>query len=251
MALGDSYASGAGLSGQTNATCLRSSGSYPVWLKKTYKISDANFKNVTCSGATTRSLWNDQGPAHPQLNALSKNTDLVTVSIGGNDLGFSTVLADCVLQAQLKGSTGSPCRTKYNAGGQNLLEARIAKLAPRIGSMVVDIKRRSPAARVVVVGYPTLFPAKADRCGASVPLADGDVTYLDDITRKLNSMLANQARGAGAAYADTYSGSQGTDMCQPQNTRWVNPLLPLSAGSAHPTGVGHLFMANRVFEALK
>ncbi|MFF3248705.1 SGNH/GDSL hydrolase family protein [Streptomyces sp. NPDC002870] len=248
VALGDSYASGAGLAQRTDAACQKSSLGYPSLLAKAYK--SAKFKNVTCSGATTRSLWNKQGTAAPQLNALTKDTDLITVSLGGNDLRFADVLRQCVI-AGLADRQGSPCRDQLNAGGADQLAQRMAKLAPRIGSMLVDIDRRSPNARVVVVGYPALFPSKGDSCGSSVPLAKGDVTYLDSTTKKLNAMLAQQARKGGAVYVDTYTVSTGQDMCQPEGTRWTNPLLPVTEGSAHPNFLGHLFMGNRVFEALK
>lgn len=249
VALGDSYASGAGLAQRTDAACERSSLSYPSLLAKTYK--PAKFKNVTCSGATTRSLWNKQGKAAPQLNALTKDTDLITVSLGGNDLRFADVLRQCVIARLADRQSSQPCRDQLNAGGVDKLAKGVVDLAPRIRSMLVDINRRSPHARIVVVGYPALFPSKGDSCGESVPLAKGDVTYLDLTTRRLNAMLAQQARNRGAVYVDTYTVSTGQDMCQPEGTRWTNPLLPVTVGSAHPNFLGHLFMGNRVYEALK
>lgn len=249
VALGDSYASGSGLGSPTNVSCHRSSRNYPSWIAATYKATE--FKDVSCSGATTRSLWNHQGDNPPQVNALTADTDLVTVSLGGNDLGFSDVLTKCVI-AGLSDREGSPCRDQLNSTGYDQLEVGVALLTPRISSMLVDIKRRSPNARVVVVGYPDLLPATGAGCGSSVPLAKGDVTYLDGITRKLNAMLAAEAQKKGAVYADTYSAFVGHDMCQSADTsRWINPLLPVTSGSAHPNWVGHLVMANRVYTALK
>lgn len=87
------------------------------------------------------------------VDALGRGTDLVTVTIGGNDIGFSTVLGTC---AQLTASdpAGAPCRSHYTragAGGDQIT-ASIAGTAPKIAQVLRGIHRRSPHARVVVVG---------------------------------------------------------------------------------------------------
>jgi lysophospholipase L1-like esterase len=71
-------------------------------------LDEDQFADVTCSGATTRSLWNHQGTAAPQVNALTKDTDLITVTLGGNDLGFADTLVQCV--------TKRPCKDDVSAG---------------------------------------------------------------------------------------------------------------------------------------
>ncbi|MFF1546605.1 SGNH/GDSL hydrolase family protein [Streptomyces sp. NPDC058291] len=246
VALGDSYAAGTGLPQQTNAECRRSAGSYPSWIAETYK--PAVFKDVTCSGATTRALWNKQGSAAPQVDALTKDTDLVTVTLGGNDLGFSDVLTTCVL-AGLTTKEGTPCRDRLAAGGKDL-DADFAKLSTRIPDMLTDIKRRSPQARVVVVGYPNLFPADGSSCGASVPLAKGDMTWLNQATNRLNLLLETAAYLKQAEFVGTSSVFHGRDMCQPSSGQWINPLLPQTPGSAHPNAIGHLMTAFEVYDRL-
>ncbi|MFB7457070.1 MULTISPECIES: SGNH/GDSL hydrolase family protein [unclassified Streptomyces] len=244
VALGDSYAAGTGLSGQTDAQCKRASGSYPSRLAQTYK--PAVFKDVTCSGATTRSLWNTQGSAAPQVNALTQDTDLVTVTLGGNDLGFSDVITRCVL-AGLSTREGAPCRDALTTQ----VDGEFAKLNTRLPDMLTDIKRRSPKARVVVVGYPNPFPADGSTCGSSVPLAKGDVAWLHQTTNRLNVMLALAALTKQAEYVDISSKFQGKDMCRPASEQWINPLLPQTDGSAHPNAVGHLITASTVYEQLQ
>ncbi|MFJ2261946.1 SGNH/GDSL hydrolase family protein [Streptomyces sp. NPDC087844] len=246
VALGDSYAAGTGLSPQTDAECKRSSGSYPSWIAQTYK--PAVFKDVTCSGATTRSLWNKQGSSAPQVNALTKDTDLVTVTLGGNDLGFSDVLTTCVL-AGLTTREGTPCRDELLRGGKNL-DADFAKLSTRVPDMLTDIKQRSPKARVVVVGYPNLFPADGSTCGSSVPLAKGDVTWLNQTTNRLNLLLETAAHLKQVDFVGTSSVFQGKDMCRSSSEQWINPLLPQTPGSAHPNAVGHLMIALEVYGRL-
>ncbi|MFJ1974018.1 SGNH/GDSL hydrolase family protein [Streptomyces sp. NPDC087903] len=246
VALGDSYAAGTGLSPQTDAECKRSSGSYPSWIAQTYK--PAVFKDVTCSGATTRSLWNKQGTSAPQVNALTRDTDLVTVTLGGNDLGFSDVLTTCVL-AGLATREGTPCRDELLRSGKNL-DADFAKLSTRVPDMLTDIKQRSPKARVVVVGYPNLFPTDGSACGSSVPLAKGDVAWLNQITNRLNLLLEMAARLNQAEFINTSSVFSGKDMCQPSSKQWINPLLPQTPGSAHPNSIGHLMTAFEVYDRL-
>lgn len=246
VALGDSYAAGTGLPGQTDAQCGRSAGSYPSWIAETYK--PAVFKDVTCSGATTRSLWNKQGPAAPQVDALTEDTDLVTVTLGGNDLGFSDVLTTCVL-AGLTTREGTPCRDRLAAGGKDL-DADFARLSTRVPDMLTDIERRSPRARVVVVGYPNLFPADGSACGSSVPLAKGDMTWLNQATNRLNLLLETAAHLKQAEFVGTSSVFRGRDMCQSSSRRWIDPLLPQTPGSAHPNSVGHLMTAFEVYGRL-
>ncbi|MEU7073921.1 SGNH/GDSL hydrolase family protein [Streptomyces narbonensis] len=244
VALGDSYAAGTGLPQQTDTKCMRSTGSYPAWIAETYKPSV--FKDVTCGGATTRSLWNHEGEAAPQVNALTQDTDLVTVTLGGNDLGFSDVLTRCVL-AGLTTREGTPCRDV----AAKEVDAGFARLSTRLPDMLTDIKRRSPRARVVVVGYPNPFPADGSACGSSVPLAKGDVTWLHQTTNRLNLMLEMSALLRQAEFVDTSSVFRGHDMCRPPSGQWINPLLPRTSGSAHPNAVGHLMTAVEVHERLK
>ncbi|MFD3515616.1 SGNH/GDSL hydrolase family protein [Streptomyces sp. NPDC058657] len=244
VALGDSYAAGTGLSPQTDAACMRAQGSYPAWIAETYKPSVV--KDVTCGGATTRSLWNHEGSAAPQVNALTRDTDLVTVTLGGNDLGFSSVLTRCVL-AGLTTREGSPCRDSAAKD----VDAGFARLSTRLPDMLTDIKRRSPHARVVVVGYPNPFPADGSTCGSSVPLAKGDVVWLHQTTNRLNFMLELAALTQKAEFVATSPVFRGHDMCRPSSERWINPLLPQTSGSAHPNAVGHLITAVEVYERLK
>ncbi|WP_254398438.1 SGNH/GDSL hydrolase family protein [Streptomyces sp. AC558_RSS880] len=228
---------------QTDAECECSSGSYPSWIAETYK--PAVFKDVTCGGATTRSLWDKEGSAAPQVDALTQDTDLVTVTLGGNDLGFSDVLTTCVL-AGLTTREGTPCRDKAVKD----VDAGFARLNTRLPDMITDIKRRSPKAHVVVVGYPNPFPADGSTCGSSVPLAKGDVTWLHQTTNRLNLLPEMAAYTKQAEFVGASSLFRGRDMCRPSSKQWINPLLPQTPGSAHPDAVGHLMTAHQVYERL-
>lgn len=238
VALGDSYASGMGLGSPTNADCNRSSRAYPVKLASLAKARSV--KNVTCLGATTRSLWNAEGSQAPQLDALSKDTDLVTVTLGGNDVGFAEVMITCALTDN--------CQNTYKSGGTDQLKDRINKLAPRIKSMVTDIKRHSPTAKIMVVGYPKLFPStnESHTCSSSYPLSRAEMSYLDGVNVELNRQIAQQTRAAGGEFVDMYTPFKGHDMCQTLDKRYINPIST-DSGSVHPNAAGHKVIAEQTY----
>ncbi|MCX4904376.1 SGNH/GDSL hydrolase family protein [Streptomyces sp. NBC_00878] len=255
VALGDSYASGAGLAGVKDKACDRTTGSYASLVARSQAVAGLNraFKDVTCSGATTRSIWNHQGDAPPQANALTPHTKLVTLTLGGNDVGFVNVLTTCATVAS-SDRNGSPCKGYFTAGGKDVLGERINTMEGRIRGVLADVRRRSPDAKVVVVGYPAVFPDNGVGC-AEVPFAKGDFAFLRDTTKKLNRALQRQAAagGAGMSFADTYSATVGHDMCRPRDRRWIESLTPAANTlSAHPNSTGQLVMAfaalDRIFK---
>ncbi|MFJ4696386.1 SGNH/GDSL hydrolase family protein [Streptomyces sp. NPDC088766] len=253
VALGDSYASGAGLAGVTDTECDRTTAGYGAVVSRTSAGAGRTFKNVTCSGATTAALWNSQGSKPAQLNALTPNTKLVTLTLGGNDVGFTGVLTTCVLVAS-SDPAGSPCKKYFTAGGKDVLGERINAVEGRVRDALTDIRRRSPDAKVIVVGYPAIFPDSGVGC-AEVPFAKGDFSFLRDVTKKLNRALQRRATAGDRAvrFADTYAVTVGHDMCQPRDTRWIESLNPgKDTLAAHPNSVGQFAMATAAYaEILK
>ncbi|GGO93249.1 lipase [Wenjunlia tyrosinilytica] len=244
VAMGDSYASGAGLAGVLDKECDRTTGSYPTLVSKTAAGKNRTFKDVTCSGATTANIANPQGSKPPQASALTPNTKLVTLTLGGNDVGFTSVLTTCVLVAS-SDPNGSPCKKHFTSGGKDVLGERINTVEGRIREILTDIRRRSPDAKVIVVGYPALFPDSGVGC-KEVPFAKGDFAFLRDTTKKLNRALARRAAagGVGVSFADTYTPTAGHDMCQPRERRWIESLTPApNTTAAHPNATGQLVMA--------
>ncbi|MFD3309083.1 SGNH/GDSL hydrolase family protein [Streptomyces sp. NPDC058694] len=248
VALGDSYASGPGIPTQVDAACARSDRNHPSLLAaaRNWQLTD-----VSCSGATTTALAGPQGSQPPQLDALGADTDVVTLTIGGNDIGFSRNLATCAGLTS-KDPTGNPCQAFFTSGGTDQLEQRVNDTAPKIAAALDAVRQRAPHAKVLVVGYPDLFPDDGVGCtGSAVPLAAGDFAYLRDTEKKLNAMLASQASANGAGYVDTYTPTVGHDMCKPAGERWIEPLVPEGpAAPAHPNAQGQQAMAATVERAL-
>jgi len=248
VALGDSYASGPGIPTQVDSACARSDQNYPSLLAaaKNWQLTD-----VSCSGATTTALAGPQGAQPPQLDALGADTDVVTLTIGGNDLGFSNNLATCAGLTS-KDPTGHPCRTFFTSDGPDLLAQRVNDIAPKITAALDAVRQRAPHAKVLVVGYPDLFPDDGFGCTSSaVPLAAGDFAYLRDTEKKLNAMLASRASANRAGYVDTYTSTVGHDMCRPAGERWIEPLVATApAAPAHPNAQGQQAMAAAVEHAV-
>lgn len=254
VALGDSYAAGPliPLQNGTPAGCLRSDRNYPSLVAETGRVPDV--RDVSCSGATTEDLFAPQetrlGTNAPQLDALGPDTAGVTLSIGGNDIGFATIINECATRSP-RAPLGAACRDFYTApDGSDELAARIDDTAPRIAAALEEISARSPEAEVFVVGYPAILPDEGPGCFPVVPFSAGDVAFLRDTEKALNAMLAEQADEAGVTYVDTYDRFVGHDVCTPPGTKWIEGLVPTApAAPVHPNALGMLSMAQDVLTA--
>jgi len=266
VALGDSYTAGAGIPPETGtpAGCDRSGSNYPALVADELGIKSADFHDVSCSGATLADLSGSQstksGVNAAQFKALSSSTDLVTIGMGGNDIGFASLVKQCVKAGAFYYATGSgkftgndaPCKGRYVDGGTDEIRQKIDKAGEKLADTLAEVKRRAPEARVYVVGYPAILPAKGDTCEDDMTIAPEDLAFLNEKEQQLNSTLRQRAVAAGAGYVDTYKPSEGLDACSARETRWVEPLLPQSpAAPVHPNEHGERGMADAVVNALK
>ncbi len=240
VALGDSYAAGPFIPDQSFSPlgCLKSNSNYSHLAVPSIGLP---LRDASCSGAKTDNMLSSQsvtpGPANPpQFNSLASDTKVVSITIGGNDIGFSSILESCITANPF----GSPCRNKYApAGGADQLSQRIAATAPKIASTIQGIHALSPSARIYVTNYPAIFPETGYGCFPQEPIAFTDVTYLRAKQKELNAMIAAQAAANGARLIDWYTGSIGHDSCKSSGTRWVEPLVPGSlAAPVHPNKRG-------------
>ncbi|MFC9287441.1 SGNH/GDSL hydrolase family protein [Streptomyces sp. NPDC057052] len=248
VALGDSYTSGPLIPRQVDANCARSDHNYPSLVAARYEV--ASFADVSCSGARTDEMWKAQGTNGPQLDALNRGTDLVTLQIGGNDMGFGPIISTCAALSS-EDLSGDPCRRHYTSSGVDRLTLNILETAPKVARVLRAVHERAPHARVVVVGYPALLPDDGSGCYPSVPFAAKDFPYLRDMGKRLNRTLRLVAWLNRAEFVDTYGPSVGHDMCKAPADRWVEPLRPSApAAPAHPNAKGMETMASAVLERL-
>ena len=239
VSLGSSFAAGPGIPVQ-QASCGRSDHNYPhlVAAALGLKLTD-----VSCSGATTANILDTpQGEAAPQIAAITSDTMLVTVTIGGNDISYSA-------------STGKCCGAAVEAHcAAKLEQAKIAEAVSQLPARLVDmfaaIRAKAPKAIIVLVPYLRVIPAEAQRCTGLGLVAD-DANYFAALGEQLERALVSAATTAQVLVADPYIGSAGHGPCADAANRWVNGAKPESSGASfHPTANGHGEMARLVLAAL-
>jgi hypothetical protein len=239
VALGDSFTAGPLIPLQIPPFgCLKSSNNYPHLAAP--DLGMPVFRDPSCSGAETVDMTQPQsvspdGPNPPQFNSLDSNTRIVTIGIGGNDIGFSEIAENCASPT----NSGTPCQDHYVVNGHDELRARIAATAPKVGAVLRGIHSRSRRADVYVVNYLPIFPDTGPGCYPQIPVTDGDVAYLRGIQKELNRMLADQARANRATLVDAYTAGIGHDACKLPGVRWVEPVVPVNAAAPlHPNLFG-------------
>ena len=256
MALGDSYTAAPlehQQGGGSSAGCLRSQQDYPAVVAAA--LHPTSFVNVSCFGAGTTDMTQAQriatGVAPPQLAAVSAADTLVTVQVGGDDIGVSRIATTCAALS-LTSPFGSPCRQHYTAGGTDQLARAVAQTGPKVAAVLGAIRDRAPHARILVVGYPDILPVSGNGCWPEVAVARGDVPYLRGIETLLNAMLATEAAAHGATFVNTYGPSVGHDACQHAGVKWVEGLIPTSlAVPFHPNAQGEQAMAQEILRVLQ
>jgi lysophospholipase L1-like esterase len=230
VALGDSYASGVGTRTYipSSGTCQRSLQSYPY--VDAARIG-ANLTSVACSGARVADVTNKQ------LAPLNSGTDFVTVQVGGNDAGFSSVITECAQPAWLSNCDGAI----------NTAQATINNTLPtRLNGLYTTIRSRATIAKVTVVGYPRLF--NGIDCNAGTFFSSAEMTRLNQTADLLNSKLSAAAGAKGFRFVNPMSVFIGHAVCG--SPEWINGLSNPISESYHPNGTGQTGYANLVDDYL-
>jgi lysophospholipase L1-like esterase len=256
VALGDSYAAGPFIPVQYQPFgCLKSTMNYAHQLATAL---GATLTDATCSGASTHHMWDPHGVSPdeelaeymgvgaggnpPQLDSLRADTDLVTLQIGGNDIGFGSIATDCGQDA----IGGSACRDRYQRpDGSDELQDRIAATGPKIRAVLEAIHERSPDARILVLGYPGIFHIGDTASCPAMGVGEEDAQYLRNVEESLDAMIAGEADradatyGDAAEYVDIYAPSAGFTACDTPILRWTEPIVPVNAAApVHPNLTG-------------
>ena len=253
VALGDSYSSAAGVAPfvpDAPAACSRSLLNYPHDIALV--TQPRSFTDVTCSGATTADFFTAQaGTTAPQLDAVTKRTRLVTMTIGGNDGGaFSGILNGCVTASVSTGDVfGNPCEQQY---GSTFTDIVANVTYPDLVNALTAVHQKAPRATVAILGYPRALPDTGDPdCYQSVPISMGDVPYVDEWAQALNAAVEKAAAETGSRFVDMSVASAGHDACQPVGQRWIEPVNdPINAAPVHPNVIGEAAMAAQTLAQL-
>lgn len=216
VALGDSYSAGTGTKAKVD-DCYRSPYGYPALVAKKHGLA---LDYQACSGATTA------GVRDGQLGTLSSSTDYVTMTIGGNDVGFTNVLLECAKPGWM-----SDCPAAV-AGGVSTLRNQ---LPGRYDTLFGQIKAKAPNARVSVGGYPHIF--NGEDCNALTFFSPAEESSINGATTELDGLIRTKAGASGFRYVDPVATFKGHAVCD--DAEWINGLSNPVEESYHPNRTGN------------
>jgi lysophospholipase L1-like esterase len=217
VALGDSYASGVGTGSYISSSgdCKRSTKAYPYLWAAAHAPSTFDF--AACSGARTGDVLSGQ------LGPLGTATGLVSISIGGNDAGFSDVMTTCVLQSD------SACLSRINTA-----KAYVDSTLPgQLDNVYSAITAKAPNAHVVVLGYPRFYKLGTTCVG----LSETKRKAINDAADYLDTATAKVAADHGFTFGDVRTTFTGHEICS--GSSWLHSVEWFNIGeSYHPTAAG-------------
>ncbi|SDD73931.1 SGNH/GDSL hydrolase family protein [Glycomyces harbinensis] len=215
VALGDSYSSGSGAGPYTDLLCQRSEKAHPSLLAEEL---DAELTFAACGGATTDDVLADQ------VDALDEDTDLVTIGIGGNDIGWTGAITACITPFK-------NCTPQIEEAERKATEELPAKLA----AVYDAISDRAPDAEVYVTGYPRLFAAR-NTCDAFGQISIAEQRAMNEGADLLSSVIEAAAENHGFTYVDVRDAFADHGICA--RTPWLHGFTVLEV-PYHPNALGH------------
>ena len=219
VALGDSYSSGVGAGDYTSASgdCDISPNAYPyLWDGAN---APSSFTDEACSGATTASVISSQ------LGPLNSATSLVSITAGGNDVGFSSVMEDCVIEGT------SACVSAVDKAESQAQ----SELPGNLGTLYSDIAAHAPNAHVVVLGYPQFYDLS--QSGGCIGLSSTSRSAIDGGITLLDGLVQSAAAKYGFTYVNVTPYFAGHEICDSDS--YLNSVNWLDIDSSyHPTAQG-------------
>jgi lysophospholipase L1-like esterase len=227
-ALGDSYSAGEGTrTYYANDACHRSPLAFPV-LDAARLGAPLSF--AACGGATVSSVLAGQ------LSSLSPDTGYLTITVGGNDVGFSSVIAQCAKPWPYT------CTNNINAANAYIRNT----LPGSLDNLYAQLRARAPNAHVVVVGYPRLF--NGQQCNLLSRISPAEQAALNATADLLDATTAARAAAHGFAFLDPRGAWTHHAICD--DAEWLNGLSNPTAESYHPNRAGQAGYADEVAAAL-
>jgi lysophospholipase L1-like esterase len=237
VALGSSFAAGPGVP-PPGPECGRSGANYPSLVAKRLQLE---LVDVSCSGATTLNVTSEaEGDQPPQVTAVTENTALVTVTVGGNDIQYSGSTLNCAASPE-------SCVPGLDV---TAIDTAVKDLPARLTDMFRMIRSRAPKARVLLVTYPKVIPSGAP-C-AALGLGADEAQFVAKLGKRLERIFKDVAARSHVTLVDPYAKSDGHGPCEPDAQRWVEGSAAGPTGIAfHPNALGHRAMAKMVVQAVR
>ena len=207
------------------------------------------FVNASCAGAVSDDLWAPDEGVPAQFDALTEDTDLVSLSIGGNDVGFGAIVACITRQGPFESLPGeATCESQIG----DTIAADIAAVYGADGPVdaVYDtISELSPDATVVATRYMPLMPAEGTTCAFTDRLNPADVAWARQVTDDINRAVDEAAtRNGHVSVMPTDDVDRSA--CAEPDQRWTSFLGDPDTAPMHPTALGQEAMAAAVAEQL-
>jgi lysophospholipase L1-like esterase len=232
VALGSSIASGFGISVQSTP-CGRSSRDYGQLVASRYKL---DLVDVSCGAALISHVTDTpQGDNPPQITAVTPDTKLITVSVGGNDIVYNATALGC-------GSPANVCT------GPPDLDARLASARTELADMLDQLEAAAPKVTIVFVTYPREVP-RTGNC-PELSFTDDEAEIVRSLGEQLEEMFVEVAKRRGIVFVDPYVARGDHTGCASPSQRWTAGNVADNGFAYHPTALGHQVMAKMIIKAL-
>ena len=245
VALGDSYSAMGSRAAETTGPteCFRSADNYPSLVAQHESIE--NFVDATCASAVTVDIITtragEEGPISAQLESLTEDTDLVTISIGGNDIGFPAI-AGCFQEAMAAG-TESDCASQFNR------DEMTSSVNEMLFSVYSTVQREAPEAQVVVTGYMPLITDEG-QCEDAAFISDNDRGWAVGLTNEINGRIEGISSEMQIPFILPDNAYEHT-VCAAPEDRWTDLTGAETGGyPMHPTALGQEVMADAIKDAI-
>ncbi|MET8858770.1 SGNH/GDSL hydrolase family protein [Streptomyces sp. NPDC004579] len=276
VALGDSYTAGViPAAGDVfeipRDGCERTDLSYPQAIDRDLS-SLIELTNVSCGAATIEDItFRAQAPigrnlpglpedpdypfpsVPPQSEAVKPGTDVITVGVGGNTLGFDEILRKCLELGQGSGGVGTPCKDDL----ADNIPGKLTKVGKDYDEMLAKLHEKGPHAKILAVGYPTIIPKDTSKCRYNdihqfFSITQGDLDWLrQDVLEPLNKTIEKSADARDSAtFVNLYDSTEKHSVCDAG--KWVEGILDSDDRPAfvHPNAKGHRNAADHVTSAI-
>jgi lysophospholipase L1-like esterase len=240
--LGDSYSSGEGAGPFDAGTqksggngCDRSSNAWPRLLG----VPEEN--HFACSGAKTIDFYETKKESTSQLERLRalaarESISKVYVTIGGNDLGFASIIKSCVIYDCLRHM------------GKKELPKLHDHVRPAVTKALQETKAAAAGGQVIMVGYPNLIPSNGSQFVNCGWLTDAEKVRVWKLEDSLDTALSEAASNAGVSFVSIGDSLKGHELCT--HDSWMNPVASAGVhGGGHPNAVGQKAIADAVRSA--